>query len=128
MTDNAICSIDMNTFDKLYNQCQILSMNSSPIKKIQLNIDHIMAVKLYTDFDTLSYNFSATFRPQNENDDYLTMRERHYHYWWWATTLILTVERFGTKIKDSNIKVFYHGVSKVYFNKFIARFNSPTST
>ena len=38
------------------------------------------------------------------------------------------VNCFGTKMKDSRIAVFYHGVSMVHFSQFIATFHCPTST
>ena len=38
------------------------------------------------------------------------------------------MELYGDRVKDNAIKTFYHGVSFMYFDKFIANFCGPTST
>ena len=42
--------------------------------------------------------------------------------------MVETVNVFGTKMNESKVSVFYHGVSLMYFDSFRAAFNGPTST
>eukprot|EP01084_Bolivina_argentea_P077589 140783_1 len=84
-----------------------------------MRLTHILSIILYTDYDTLSYNFSCTFRG---------LKGCNKEYGNWSKYLIEAVNCYGTPMCKSSVKVLYHGVSFMYFNKFIAKFNSPTST
>eukprot|EP01084_Bolivina_argentea_P025576 47566_1 len=136
LINNKIYNITVDTFDEIYEKANILNKTSNAIKKLRSNIDdsnkkyainhneslnvsNIFSVISYTDLDTLSYNFSKTFR---------TSKRDNSEYWWWSKILCETVNSFGIKMKDTNINIFYHGVSKVYFKDFNAIFSSPTST
>jgi len=91
-------------------------------------IKHILSAILYTDYDSLSFRFSQTFRKisQNESDEYT--KKRGKEFWNWRKNLIQTVNGFGKCIGWSKIAVFYHGVSLIYFDTFYTTFNSPIST
>ena len=54
--------------------------------------------------------------------------QRNLEFGNWTKYLIEAVNCFGTRIKDTKINVFYHGISFVYLNRFISVFNAPTST
>eukprot|EP01084_Bolivina_argentea_P254305 427505_1 len=142
VTGNKIYCMDKNAFDDAFKKALWLVNSSLQIKSVQsdiygsnyiygiksgqqLKVNNVLSVILYTDYDILSNKFSSTFRKLNKNDDPL-MRNREY--WHWSKILIETVNCFGIKMSQTRIESFYHGVSEVYFNKFIARFNSPTST
>lgn len=94
-----------------------------PIKE-----ENIMAITLYTDFDELSYKFSKSFRkiPSDKSDEDTINRNREYREW--SRILRETVECYGDTMEETKIKVFYHGVSMIYFDSFIATFCCPTST
>ena len=100
---------------------------SSPISQ-----KHIMSVIFYTDFDTLSYHFSSTFRALNkaEKHDIIVCKLKNAEFANWSRLLSETVNAFGTKTKDCRYDTtYYHGVSGLLvFSSFLATFNSPTST
>eukprot|EP01083_Nonionella_stella_P089098 248585_1 len=97
-----------------------------PDTSIQLR--HILSILFYTDFSIPGYNMSKTFRYLNkiETDQQLKDRNSAYHYW--SKHLRETVEIYGQTVKSATkSQGFFHGVSFMYFNKFVTTFCSPTS-
>ena len=93
-----------------------------------MHINHTLSVIFHCIYDNLSYHFSSTFRKiqsDKNNDDIL---KRNKEFGNWTKYLQETVNCFGTEMKDTKINIFYHGISFMYLNKFIALFNGPTST
>ena len=90
--------------------------------------ENSLSITLYTDYDSLSYQFGSTFHAvsENKNNEYTTRRNQNCRNW--SKTLCEIVNAFGTGINDARTAAFYHGVSAMYFNLFRACFNSPTST
>lgn len=89
-----------------------------------------MALLFYTNFTSLSYNFSSSFRAIKLNEKYDDIKERN-SYWANMTRLIAElVNCYGEKIKNVNPKnnTFFPGVSMIYFDKFHVSFLQPTST
>eukprot|EP01084_Bolivina_argentea_P150534 262882_1 len=139
---NKIYSITMDQFKEAHAKAKYLTHKSPNIKNLKWDglsvyklkkgdspsVEYILSVVLYTDYDSLSYHFSATFRKMISNESIQMTNIRHKEFWNWSKTLIETVNSFGTSLVDSNITIFYHGISLLYFNTFIARFNSPVST
>eukprot|EP01084_Bolivina_argentea_P059463 108596_1 len=142
---NQIYSISIQQFNEAYNKAQYLLHSSPIIKNLQAsywrpqminnlkektppNTNHILSVILYTDYDSLSHKFSETFRKIRNSETWYTMKQRNGEYWNWSKMLSETVNVFGTSIGDMKVKTFYHGTSLLYFDSFIALFNSPTST
>eukprot|EP01084_Bolivina_argentea_P072906 132341_1 len=145
ITSNKIFFISLLQFNNALNKAKYLKRNSQEIKKIKSNIDiwnvkygihnnsslrveNILCVILYTDYDTLSSKFSATFRKLIPTESKQLTKRRNREFGNWTKTLLETVNVFGTTMKCSNVETFYHGLSMIYFNKFVAEFNSPTST
>eukprot|EP01084_Bolivina_argentea_P253655 426188_1 len=141
LVNNLVFSIDMKAFDETLKKCVLLLKHSTKIKSIQssegayfgivtgqsLQTKNILALKLYTDHDTLSYNFSGTWRMRSDDVSFGQVHQKNREFWNWSKILVETVNCYGTEIHMSKIKIFYHGVNGVYFDKFIAKFNSPTS-
>eukprot|EP01084_Bolivina_argentea_P292986 503847_1 len=141
---NKIYSISIDQFEAACNKAKYLLEQSPNIRALRCDyfsasqfkmkeyqpptMEHILGVILYTDYDSLSFRFSQTFRKISENESDKLTKKRGNEFWNWRKTLIETVNAFGTQLKDSNIPVFYHGVSMVYFNSFHTTFNSPIST
>eukprot|EP01084_Bolivina_argentea_P269000 457044_1 len=145
---NEIFCIDKNVYDSAYIKVISLMETSQQIRKIKSNLTHgndnmfkykieneqplnannILSVVLYTDYDTLSYNLTKTFRSISTHDTYEDMKNRNREYFNWCKALCETVTCFGTKVNDSNIKSYYHGTSFMYFDQVMFSFNSPTST
>eukprot|EP01084_Bolivina_argentea_P054362 99718_1 len=145
LVSNTIYTLEANVFGSAYNKAQCLLNESNIIKNMScrkrsggriyeiqpgslLTINHILSIILYTDYDTLSYKFSSIFRtPQTTvSDEYLKQKGREYYNW--IKSLTETVDCFGTSLQESNVNTLYHGVSFLYFDKFIAQFDAPTST
>ena len=49
-----------------------------PIKGDPLSINHALSVIFYTDYDTLSYKFSSTFRQLHDKETDLEIKNRKY--------------------------------------------------
>eukprot|EP01083_Nonionella_stella_P240223 839977_1 len=139
---NKIYKIEIHIFDKAYKKAEYLVQKAERIKSIKsnreeyygiahnslLSVDNVLSVLFYTDFDTLSYNFSRTFRKISPQETMQELKARNSEYWHWSKLLIETVNCWGYSMRQCKISAFYHGVSKVYFNAFVTRFSSPTST
>eukprot|EP01084_Bolivina_argentea_P268724 456531_1 len=69
----------------------------------KLNMECILALSLYCNFDHLQYEFSKTYRQSLNN---------HTNFYHWGKFLKEAVHKHGTSIKDGNIKRFYHGISQ----------------
>eukprot|EP01083_Nonionella_stella_P105219 302544_1 len=102
-----------------------------------MDIEHILSLILYSDFDLLSYTFSSTFRRNNtgkENQSAAEIRkelkQRNAEYWHWSKALRESVELWGIPLDSTQnkYKIFYHGTSHLIFDKLVAKFSSPTST
>eukprot|EP01084_Bolivina_argentea_P194237 333236_1 len=142
LLNNKIFSIGNNIFSNAFEKAEHLINNSDEIKQITssaeerykiqsgvpLNVSNVVSIVLYTDYDTLSYHFSQTFRAIKKRESAQKIRKRNNEYFNWSKILCETVNCYGTMMKESNVKIFYHGVSYLYFSKFVAEFKSPTST
>eukprot|EP01084_Bolivina_argentea_P264778 448625_1 len=146
---NAIYCIGTDQLTSAYNKAVHLMTNSIPVKAIKslidmrwgaiydipslrpLDVKHILSVVLYTDYDSLQYHFSTTFRRLKNNESVENVMHRNREYGHWTKTLIETVNCYGRKMGKNEQyydEVVYHGMSFLYFKSFVARFNSPTST
>eukprot|EP01084_Bolivina_argentea_P123840 219460_1 len=103
-----------------------------------LQIGHIMAVLFYTNFTELSYNFSKSFRKLEDNETDESLKKRNSVWCNMSKLLREAVECYGDDIGsdlqpkpntyDKTKDVYFHGVSYLYFNKFVANLSGPTST
>ena len=83
-------------------------------------LSHILSVLFHCNFTSLCTLFSSTFRKLRSNETDNELRARNAEFREFA---------IGTKLQDSNITVFYHGISVVMqFSSLVARFCAPTST
>eukprot|EP01084_Bolivina_argentea_P065952 120229_1 len=98
----------------------------------QISLQHILAIIFYTSYDTLSYNFSKTFRSTNKTETFNDCKARNSEYALWSRLLCEAVNVFGKTVGykwGSKIKIFYHGINcLLYFSSFVSTFNSPIST
>eukprot|EP01084_Bolivina_argentea_P160830 280033_1 len=148
MINNKICKIELKVYKLAYEKAIYLLKNSDKIKKLKgddeflenadklkhryngqpIGVQNVLTVVFYTDYDTLSYNFSSTFRKLKQDETNEEVLQRNKEYFNWSKMLCETVNIFGTQMKSSKIKAFYHGVSLMYFTSFVTSFNGPTST
>eukprot|EP01083_Nonionella_stella_P030425 83403_1 len=161
LTSNTIFPISISEYQNAYMKTTYLLKNSDHIKSLcrtsefgggwgiaerlvpnspkNIGIDHVLSIVLYTDYDTLSREFSATWRKNRKNETLQEIATRHREFWFWGKTLVDTVHLYGTNInsifrnilrrssRSSPVK-FYHGMPRLYFAAMAAHFNSPTST
>eukprot|EP01084_Bolivina_argentea_P235485 396241_1 len=142
LTKNTICNIDMEMFSQAYQKAEYLISSSNNIKTIKccnaieyglgnsdlLSLNHALSIIFYTDYDTLSFKFSTTFRKLRDSESDKDILSRNLQFGNWTKYLTETVNAFGTKVEDTLITVFYHGISFLYISTFITTFNCPTST
>ena len=93
-----------------------------------LNIDNIISIILYCEYDILCYNLRKTFRKltfYHETNENMKIRNREYYNW--SKLLHETIECYGTMIADTNINKYYHCINNdIILNSFILKFNGPT--
>eukprot|EP01084_Bolivina_argentea_P253043 424946_1 len=142
ITNNLIFPLEMSFFNDAYRKAEFILNSSKKLQNMKsiavfqycidadvtLNINNILSLVLYTDYDILSYNLTKTFRKLSDKEAFKETERRNAEYWNWSKLLIETVNCYGEEVEYSNVSVFYHGVSTVYFDSFVALFNSPTST
>ena len=94
-----------------------------------ISLLHLLSLLFYCNFTSLCTFFSATFRKLTANETDEQLRERNAEVREFARLLVECAHCFGTKLNDSTIQIFYHGISIVMqFPSAVARFCSPTST
>ena len=93
------------------------------------SLPHILSILFHCNFDSLCTSFSAAFRKLHANETDEQLRQRNAEFREFGRLLAECVDCFGTILKDSNIRIFYHGVSRVMqFPSTVALLCSPTST
>eukprot|EP01084_Bolivina_argentea_P126464 223914_1 len=93
-----------------------------------VQLQHIMAMLFYTDYTDLSYEISKSFRRISKRETFQTVKRRNSVYANISKELRELVECYGTRIYLARQPVFFHGTSKLYFNKFVTKFCGPIST
>eukprot|EP01083_Nonionella_stella_P064811 169266_1 len=97
-------------------------------KNDHMSMQHILCLILYTDFDVMCYEFSKTFRKKYHSETYQSLKQRNSEFANYSKLLREAIECFGQKMKNTQIKVFYHGVSRHLLNALVCRFCGPCST
>eukprot|EP01083_Nonionella_stella_P215240 774852_1 len=78
----------------------------------EINLKHIVAVLCYTNYSKHCYEFSRSFRRISADESDESLKQRHREFCHWARALRECVECFGTKMSQSKIPFFYHGISR----------------
>eukprot|EP01084_Bolivina_argentea_P214692 364454_1 len=146
LLQNEIYSLKQTEYDELLEQVKIIinlkeaRILGSKVKENEIiknygipnnqpiRLNHILALKAYTDKDALQRKFSETFRlNKNESLQELVSRHRNYHFM--ARYLREAVEIYGKSKYDQTVRNFYHGItSKMTFDSFRARICGVLST
>eukprot|EP01084_Bolivina_argentea_P283875 486304_1 len=144
ITNNKIHCIDKKEFEITKNKSHKL-IHSHHCKKLiadehacefynikqgrKISVEHIMALCLYTSYDSLSKKFSETFRSLTKAHDVDICSHRNKEYAIFSQLLCEAVNVYGTKMRDSGIKSYYHGINRLLlFDSFVTSFNCPIST
>eukprot|EP01084_Bolivina_argentea_P175775 304327_1 len=133
-------------WNKLYDECNVL-IKTDQVKKISLNgnhehiygikqneaitTDHLLSIKLYTDYMWLCKIFCEAFRlqriTQNQYERIQSLQKRNMKVANWAKFLIESVQCYGTFMRKKT--KYYRGINADFvFKRFVARFNVPLST
>eukprot|EP01084_Bolivina_argentea_P132489 233807_1 len=102
------------------------------IKKGQsITLQHLLSIKLYTDYTSLCRIFCEAFRlrkiTDTEYERLQSLKNRNRKVANWAKLLIESVQCFG-RLRTNN-KPYYRGVSSAFiFKQFITRYKAPLST
>eukprot|EP01084_Bolivina_argentea_P310282 536882_1 len=98
-------------------------------QKVQLQ--HLMAMMVYCNFDLLQRKFTETFRYKDKYETDVQLKKRHGNYYFLGRYLREMAECFGMKYGDVKSKELslYHGVNKRFtFTSLDACINGPFST
>eukprot|EP01083_Nonionella_stella_P098563 277204_1 len=90
-----------------------------------LSIEHILSLMVYCNFSQLQYVFSKTYRENINN------HENHRNFYHLGKWIKQSVHKFGTKIYETNVQTFYHGISeKLLFPSIVSNVQiyTPLST
>eukprot|EP01084_Bolivina_argentea_P233032 392577_1 len=110
LTDNGISILTMQQFAVEMHKAK-LHYNTFYCKKkyhsmksgsLSFSIEYTLSLMVYCNFDDLQYEFSKTYR---ENDG-----KAHENFFWLGRNLKIVVQKFGNRVKDGQIKKFYHGI------------------
>eukprot|EP01084_Bolivina_argentea_P009642 17989_1 len=105
LTNNDICSITIEQFNREYKKAQIHfdSIYRKQHYSTMLN-EYILSLMIYCNFSELQFEFSKTYREENGS--------KHHNFYYLAKYLKISVQKFGTKIKDGYVNAFYHGIGE----------------
>eukprot|EP01084_Bolivina_argentea_P137889 242850_1 len=139
-------TLDVHHWVSLENECKTL-VNAANIKKITSNgknveiyglnngdafgVEHLIAVKLYTDYTTLNGKFCAAFRlnkiAANAYESIESLKDRNSKFAIMARLLIESVQSYGKLALTK--KTYFRGINQQFlFKQFVARYHVPLST
>jgi len=96
----------------------------------ELQIEHLLALMFYCNYDLLQYEFSKTYRRISPEESNKQIADRHSCFWHLGKWIKEAVHHFGTRINSSDSHgTFYTGISQMVFsNACYGYFNTPLST
>eukprot|EP01084_Bolivina_argentea_P029905 55479_1 len=123
LIQNDIQHLSMIQYDQEREKAKILlcSNNAKEQYTDKMTVDHILALKIYCNFDSLQHAFTETYWKTAQHSDF-------YHL---GRFVQETIHEFGTPLENELEKKFYHGMTnKLRFPSFInhVRINCPLST
>lgn len=119
LTCHSVDGASYNFWERLYG-----IPRGSPI-----TIPHLMALLFYTNYSSQSYEFSASFRRIFYNESDGALKKRHSRFANWARLLRETVECYGTKMSQSPVSTYYHGIGQeMLFQGTYFKIYGPLST
>eukprot|EP01084_Bolivina_argentea_P302278 521744_1 len=108
---------------QLINTYETAPSRKHDIKKCNLNEYHLLSVMVYCNYDVLQYEFSKTYRKENNTEELVSIVNRHSNFYHLGRNLQCIVNELTSKkwlsvIEDINIKhckpskVLYHGLNQ----------------
>eukprot|EP01084_Bolivina_argentea_P269999 459001_1 len=110
LTNNKISIMTLEQFNHEYKKAQshfntdycksnFISQHST----VPFDLQYLLSLMVYCNYDQLQYNFSKTYREIEEC--------KHDEFYNLGKYLKISVQMFGTKVGDGHIKIFLHGIS-----------------
>eukprot|EP01084_Bolivina_argentea_P092294 166067_1 len=99
------------------------------IVDIPIQTEHLLAVMVYCNYDTLQRKFCETMRRTHFNEAVQSVIDRHKHFHNLGRLLREAIELHGTRTCNGDIHQFYHGISKqLMFDSLYPSVYGPLST
>eukprot|EP01083_Nonionella_stella_P193956 715750_1 len=121
LLNNDIATISARRFENEYQKASVHS--DTYYRKTyypEMEIEHILSLMIYTNFDRLQREFTKTYRTEKGN--------QHDRYYYLGKHIKISVHEFGTTLAKSDIKIFYHGIGEqLVFPKYIGEVSSGIS-
>eukprot|EP01083_Nonionella_stella_P150592 479963_1 len=110
-------------------KCDDWEMKYDIKKHDPIELQHVLAIMVYCNYDQFQYQFSATYRRATPDESDESLKNRHSHYHWLGRFIRETVECFGDKIFGSAIKSFWHGIrEEMLFHGTVSNIKGVLST
>eukprot|EP01084_Bolivina_argentea_P297395 512334_1 len=121
LTSNEIATLSMEQYLNEYSKAEIhfnsvyckqrfrsKETNSTTWQDWDVHYDftlhHVLSLMVYCNYTQLQYEFSKTYRGNG--------KDQHNNFYFMAKNIKMAVKKFGTRIKEGDIKSFYHGVGE----------------
>eukprot|EP01084_Bolivina_argentea_P108376 193694_1 len=143
---NEICTIDNNQWNNLIEKGEI-HLQTDKAKKMhctqqifekcygiycnqQIGLNHLAAMMLHCNYDTLQNRFGETFRKVSVTETDSSLKHRHSNYYFFAKCLRECVECFGMNVQRGTRSIHvFHGNNQYFtFASLNARVKGPFST
>ena len=142
--NNVIHTLPLDEFKVLVSEAEVkLDLNESKSKNAEylfasvygidagspLQLNHVLALLLYSNFSDLCYEFSKTYRRLNRQESDEALKARHANFYHFGKYLREFVEVFGEEFAESRYETFYHGINtEMLFKDCFAHICGPMST
>eukprot|EP01084_Bolivina_argentea_P009643 17991_1 len=105
ITSNDIFVMSIKQFNNEYKKAS-LHFHSYYCKQQfpDIKTKYLLSLMIYCNFSELQFEFSKTYREENGS--------KHHNFYYLAKYLKISVQKFGTKIKDGYVNAFYHGIGE----------------
>eukprot|EP01084_Bolivina_argentea_P191684 329250_1 len=141
MMDNSFCPLEISKYVQTHIKAALWLRKSDVLRAMKcdghnpykieantaLSMEHLMALIFYTDFDILCAHFVSTFDALSRVESRHEVMTRHREFCGWSKLLNEAVQCFGTQVNDDESNSYYVCTSSQYFDRFMLRFNQPTS-
>jgi len=94
---------------------------------LALNIDNILSIIFYVDYDEMAFKLKSTFMRLNNNESDISLKMRHSEFHNWSKIMTETISCYGVPLRFTKIDNLYHNTEFMHYSVFTSVFNAPTS-
>eukprot|EP01084_Bolivina_argentea_P196563 336929_1 len=77
-----------------------------------MNVNHILAMMIYCNYDLIPYEFSKTYRKIHANESTQSIKTRHAEFYYLGKYLNGIANTYGQEVGKNDIDIFYHGMTQ----------------